>query len=80
TAVSAKSAHDAALTLNTDGTISYNPTGAADVQALTVGQTLIDTFTYVTNDGHGGVSVATVSLVVHGTNDAPVLAIVLPPQ
>ncbi|WP_299776046.1 tandem-95 repeat protein, partial [uncultured Tateyamaria sp.] len=80
TAVSAKSAHDAALTLNADGTISYDPTGAADVQALTVGQTLIDTFTYVTNDGNGGVSTATVSVVVHGTNDAPVLAIVLPDQ
>ncbi|MDX8355765.1 tandem-95 repeat protein [Cognatiyoonia sp. IB215182] len=80
TAVDATSAHGAALELHTDGTISYDPTNADAVQALTVGQTLIDTFTYVTNDGNGGVSVATVSLVVHGTNDAPVLAIVLPDQ
>ncbi|WP_299752288.1 tandem-95 repeat protein [uncultured Tateyamaria sp.] len=79
-AVNAKSTHGAALTLNSDGTISYDPTGAADVQALTVSQTLIDTFSYATDDGNGGLSVATVSIIVHGTNDAPVVAIVLPDQ
>ncbi|WP_298938447.1 tandem-95 repeat protein [uncultured Ruegeria sp.] len=79
-AVNAKSTHDAVLTLNSDGTISYDPTGAADVQALTVGQTLIDTFSYATDDGNGGVGVASVSIIVHGTNDAPVVAIVLPDQ
>ncbi len=79
-AVNAKSTHGAALTRNSDGTISYDPTGAADVQALAEGQTLIDTFTYATDDGNGGVGVATVFVVVHGTNDAPVVAIVLPDQ
>ncbi|WP_299775948.1 tandem-95 repeat protein [uncultured Tateyamaria sp.] len=79
-AVNAKSTYDADLTLNSDGTISYDPTGAADVQALTVGQTLIDTFSYATDDSNGGVGVATVSIIVHGTNDAPVVAIVLPDQ
>ncbi len=80
TAVSATSTHGAALTLNTDGTISYDPTGAEAVQALTNGETLTDTFTYTVNDGNGGESTATVSVVVHGTNDAPVLAIALSPQ
>ncbi|MFG5384454.1 tandem-95 repeat protein, partial [Yoonia sp. R2-816] len=80
TAVSATSAHDAALTLNTDGTISYDPTGAEAVQALAEGQTLTDTFTDTVSDGNGGVSVATVSVVVRGTNDAPVQAIPLPDQ
>ena len=79
-AVNAKSTYDADLTLNSDGTISYDPTGAADVQALTVGQTLIDTFSYATDDGNDGVGVATVSIIVHGTNDAPVVALVLSPQ
>ncbi|WP_299085449.1 tandem-95 repeat protein [uncultured Ruegeria sp.] len=80
TAVSALSAHDAALTLNTDGTISYDPTDADAVQALAEGQTLTDTFTYTVKDGSGGESTTSVSVVVHGTNDAPVLAIVLPDQ
>ncbi|MFG5379850.1 Ig-like domain-containing protein, partial [Yoonia sp. R2-816] len=75
TAVSATSEHGATLTLNTGGTISYDPTGAAAVQALAEGQTLTDTFTYTVSDGHGGESTATVSVVVHGTNDAPIVAI-----
>uniref|UniRef100_UPI00261BAD14 tandem-95 repeat protein n=1 Tax=uncultured Ruegeria sp. TaxID=259304 RepID=UPI00261BAD14 len=80
TAVSTASAHGAVLTLNTDGTISYDPSGADTVQALAVGQTLTDTFTYTVEDGNGGESTATVSIVVHGTNDAPVLALALPNQ
>uniref|UniRef100_UPI003727AC40 tandem-95 repeat protein n=1 Tax=Yoonia sp. R2-816 TaxID=3342638 RepID=UPI003727AC40 len=80
TAVSATSTHGATLVLNTDGTISYDPTGADAVQALTEGQTLTDTFTYTINDGNGGESTATVSVIVHGTNDAPVLALALPNQ
>ncbi|WP_298937193.1 tandem-95 repeat protein [uncultured Ruegeria sp.] len=79
-AVDATSAHGATLTLNSDGTISYDPTGADAVQALTEGQTLTDTFTYTVKDGNGGESTASVSVIVHGTNDAPVLAIALPPQ
>ncbi|WP_298938631.1 Ig-like domain-containing protein, partial [uncultured Ruegeria sp.] len=73
TAVDATSAHGAALTLNTDGTISYDPTGAVAAQALAEGQTLIDTFTYTTNDGNGGEDTATVYVLVRGTNDAPVV-------
>ncbi|WP_299752844.1 tandem-95 repeat protein [uncultured Tateyamaria sp.] len=80
TDVSPTSAHDAILTLNTDGTISYDPTGADAVQALAEGQTLTDTFTYTVGDGHGGESTATVSVVVHGANDAPVVALALSNQ
>ncbi|WP_298938578.1 tandem-95 repeat protein, partial [uncultured Ruegeria sp.] len=74
TEVSALSTHGATLTLNTDGTISYDPTGADDVQALAEGETLTDTFTYTVKDGNGSESTATVSVVVHGANDAPVAA------
>ncbi|WP_298938653.1 Ig-like domain-containing protein, partial [uncultured Ruegeria sp.] len=44
------------------------------------GQTLTDTFTYTVDDGNGGESTATVSVVVHGTNSAPVLTTLLPHQ
>ncbi|WP_299752671.1 Ig-like domain-containing protein [uncultured Tateyamaria sp.] len=50
--VSATSANGAALTLNIDGTISYDPTDADTVQALAEGQTLTDTFTYTVSDGN----------------------------
>ncbi|WP_299775767.1 tandem-95 repeat protein [uncultured Tateyamaria sp.] len=66
TAVSATSAHGAALTLNANGTISYDPTNAGTVQALSQGQILSDTFTYTVQDGNGGESTATVSVIVRG--------------
>ncbi|MDX8355777.1 Ig-like domain-containing protein [Cognatiyoonia sp. IB215182] len=70
TGVSATSTYGAALTLNTDGTISYDPTGADAVQALAEGQTLTDTFTYTIADGNGGESTASVSILVHGKDEA----------
>ncbi|MFG5382770.1 cadherin-like domain-containing protein, partial [Yoonia sp. R2-816] len=73
TAISATSTHGAAVTLNTDGTINYDPTGADAVQALADGQSLTDTFTYTVSDGNGGESTATVSVVVHGRDEAPMI-------
>ncbi|MCO6187036.1 tandem-95 repeat protein, partial [Rhizobium sp. L1K21] len=73
TAVSATSANGATVTLNSDGTISYDPTLAATIQALGEGETLTDTFTYTISDGNGGTSSATVTLTVAGVNDAPVV-------
>uniref|UniRef100_UPI00372B606A Ig-like domain-containing protein n=1 Tax=Yoonia sp. R2-816 TaxID=3342638 RepID=UPI00372B606A len=58
TAVSAASTQGAALTLNPDGTIIYDPTSAHAVQTLALGQTLTDTFTYTVDDGNGGESTA----------------------
>ncbi len=67
----ALSAQGAAITLNTDGTLHYDPTQAANLQALAAGETLTDTFTYTSQDQHGAVSnTATVSVVLRGTNDA----------
>ncbi|MDB5565949.1 MAG: hypothetical protein JWP84_2515 [Tardiphaga sp.] len=71
-AASATSAHGAAVSL-LNGVITYNPTGAAAVEALAAGQTLTDTFTYTVTDEHGATSTATVTLTVTGTNDAPVI-------
>lgn len=76
TTVSATSGHGAALALNTDGTISHDPTCADAFQALAEGQTLVDTFTYAVEDGNGGESTATVSVVVHGTNEATIFGTV----
>ena len=69
-AVSAMSAAGAAVSLNIDGDVVYDPTGAFDY--LQVGETATDSFTYTVDDGHGGSDTATVTLTVHGVNDAPV--------
>jgi VCBS repeat-containing protein len=70
-AVSATSADGAAVTLS-GGTITYDPTHAATLQALAVGETATDTFSYTVSDGHGGTSTATATVNVVGLNDAPV--------
>ncbi|MEO1525853.1 MAG: Ig-like domain-containing protein, partial [Planctomycetota bacterium] len=55
------------------GTYGYtldnsNPT----VQALAVGETLIELFTYTISDGNGGTGTATLRIVINGTNEVPV--------
>ncbi len=69
------SANGAQVTVNADGTFTYNPLGAAAVQALDVNETLVDTFTYTITDGTNlagsPLSVGTVSITVTGANDAP---------
>ena len=68
------SALGAAISLNANGTLHYDPTDLAEVQALTTGQTATDTFTYTVSDGHGGADSATVSIQIVGVDDAPVAA------
>ncbi|HEX6692632.1 MAG TPA: Ig-like domain-containing protein, partial [Burkholderiales bacterium] len=70
----ATSAMGAAISLNFDGTLHYEPIDAAAVQALAQGETATDTFQYSVSDGHGGTDTATVSIELVGTNDAPVAA------
>ena len=70
---SAISALGAAVTLNPDGTLNYDPTAVATINALGAGQSLVDTFTYVAQDAFGALSnTATVTLDVQGVNDTPV--------
>ncbi len=61
----------ATLRVNADGTFTYDPTTSAAFNALIVGETDQDSFTYTIEDTRGGVSTATVSLTINGANDAP---------
>lgn len=67
--VSATSTLGASVTLNPDGTISYDPT--AGLNYLAAGEVVEDSFTYTISDGNGGSDTATVTFTVVGINDAP---------
>ena len=60
-------ASGALLTLNTDGTYSYNPN--AQFESLAAGQTASDSFTYTVSDGQGGTSDATVTITINGADE-----------
>ena len=60
----------ALLTVNTDGTFTYNPNG--QFNRLAAGASGTDTFTYQIGDGNGGFDTATARITINGTNDAPV--------
>ncbi|MGV6853218.1 MAG: proprotein convertase P-domain-containing protein [bacterium] len=60
----------ALVTLNSDGTLVYNPNN--QFEYLASGATAVDTFTYTVSDGMSAV-VGTVSLTINGRNDAPYL-------
>ncbi|WP_424990889.1 Ig-like domain-containing protein [Fluviibacterium sp. S390] len=55
---------------NGDGTFDYDPNG--QFEALGVGQSTTDSFTYTLSDGNGGSDTGTVTVTVTGVNDAPV--------
>jgi T1SS-143 domain-containing protein len=67
------SAAGATVTLNNDGTIGFNASSSATLQALAAGQTATDTFSYTISDGHGGTSTATATITINGVNDAAVI-------
>ncbi|MEL7038173.1 MAG: Ig-like domain-containing protein [Cyanobacteria bacterium J06592_8] len=55
-----------AVSINNDGTISYDPN--AQFQSLEAGETATDSFTYMINDGQGGTDTATVSVTINGVS------------
>ena len=66
---STTSAAGATITRGADGNFIYNP---GDLyQYLAVGETARDSFTYTISDGHGGVTVGTVTVIIDGRNDLP---------
>ena len=62
----------ATVSVNPDGSFSYDPTSSTELQGLNVNETLSDSFTYTIDDGNGGQDTATVQVTVSGANDAPV--------
>jgi VCBS repeat-containing protein len=68
-------ASGATITMNTDGTISYNAsTLQASLQSYAAGETFTDTFTYTVRMANGALSTATATVSIAGANDAPTLA------
>jgi VCBS repeat-containing protein len=59
----------AAISLDANGDIVYNPTLSQELQGLQAGQIVADSFDYTVSDGHGGTDIATVSLTVAGLAD-----------
>ena len=57
------------VTLNSDGTFTYDANG--QFEDLAVGETGTDTFTYDVDNGTGITDTATVTITVHGQNDDP---------
>lgn len=62
-------AQGTSVTINADGTVTYDSGTAFDY--LAVGETATDSFTYVVDDGNGGNSTGTVTVTVTGVNDDP---------
>ncbi|MCP4934177.1 MAG: hypothetical protein GY927_08230 [bacterium] len=59
------------LTLNVDGSFTYDTAG--EFEALADGETTTQTFTYEVEDADGDTSQATVTLTITGTNDIPTI-------
>ena len=59
----------AGVTLNGDGTFSFNPGGSYDY--LAAGETTQVSFQYKANDGTADSNIGTVEIIVNGVNDAP---------
>ncbi|MEZ5465268.1 MAG: Ig-like domain-containing protein [Lysobacteraceae bacterium] len=74
TAYDAISTQGALVTVNADGSFSYDPTGSAALQALTAGNSVDDSFGYTIEDPGSDSDTATVTITVTGANDAPVAA------
>ncbi len=59
------------VTNNNDGTFTYDPNGQFDYLPDSI--TTTDTFTYTVNDGTTDSNSATVTITIHGENDAPTI-------
>ncbi|HRX79767.1 MAG TPA: Ig-like domain-containing protein, partial [Pirellulaceae bacterium] len=67
------SARGASVSLNANGTFSYDPTTVESLQRLAPGQSVVDTFTYRVSDGTTLSNTATVAITIDGRNDAPIV-------
>ena len=71
TSFDATSASGVPVTVNSDGTFSYDPTGLVSFQQTGDGDSSSDSFDYTVTDSIGKTATATVTLTVAGLNDAP---------
>ncbi len=62
----------ATVTLNVDGSYSYDPNGAWE--GLDDGETDTDTFEYTVDTGDGLTQTETVTVTIDGANDAPIIS------
>ena len=62
----------ATVTVSSDGTFSYGPGEAGELQSLAAGEQVTDTFSYRVMDFQGNTTDATASVLVTGINDDPV--------
>ena len=60
----------AQVTLDADGSFTYDPSGQFD--SLAMGDSDTDAFVYTIDDGNGGTASATVTIEIDGVNDPPV--------
>jgi len=51
--------------------VIYNPRGSAVLNAISLGESLVDTFYYAIEDSHGAVSLGRVDITVAGVNELP---------
>ena len=72
TAESLQTARGASVTLNIDGSFTYDPAGSAVLNQLPLGAAVTDSFSYTLTDAKGGHVEGNVEVLVNGLNDAPI--------
>lgn len=66
-AFDATSTLGATVTVNADGSYTYDPSTSLTLAALSNGDVALDTFTYTVSDGNGGTATGTVTINVSGS-------------
>lgn len=56
-----------------NGSFTYDPRGVAVFEALQVGESILDNFTFTIIDDKGGLNISYVQVTVQGVNDAPAI-------
>ena len=60
------------LTVNSNGSFTYDPRNVAVLQSLAAGETTSDSFAYTIQDGQGGIASTIATITITGVNDLPV--------
>jgi uncharacterized repeat protein (TIGR01451 family) len=68
-AVDTSGTRGAVTAWHSTGSFTYDPNG--QFEYLQAGSSTTDSFSYTVSDGNGGIDTATVTITIHGANDAP---------